>query len=155
MPTYVRTDRCDGCDGLDAAACMHVCPHDLMHLDRDGSVTGHVAKAYNREPGRCWECHACVKACPRGAVGSRPAADIAPLGGDVRPTPGDDAIAWEIAFRNGDGERFEYPVRTLSRGSVDPYGDRPSADLRRIADNGFFAGHGGYRGGDPDELIAK
>ena len=41
MPTYVRTDKCDGCKGQDKTACMYICPHDLMMLDKDGSVTGH------------------------------------------------------------------------------------------------------------------
>ena len=33
MPTYVRTDKCDGCKGQDKTACMYICPHDLMLLD--------------------------------------------------------------------------------------------------------------------------
>ena len=35
MPTYVRTDKCDGCKGQDRVECMYICPHDLMLLDRD------------------------------------------------------------------------------------------------------------------------
>ncbi len=42
MPTYVRTDKCDGCKGQDKTACMYICPHDLMLLDKDGSLTGHA-----------------------------------------------------------------------------------------------------------------
>ena len=30
MPTFVRTDKCDGCKGQDKTACMYICPHDLM-----------------------------------------------------------------------------------------------------------------------------
>ena len=54
MPTFVRTDKCDGCKGQDKTACMYICPHDLMMLDMDGSQTGHVMKAYNQEPNQCW-----------------------------------------------------------------------------------------------------
>ena len=50
MPTYVRTDKCDGCKGQDKTACMYICPHDLMKLDKDGSETGHAMKAFNQEP---------------------------------------------------------------------------------------------------------
>jgi adenylylsulfate reductase subunit B len=132
---------------------MYICPHDLMQVDRDATASGRAAKAYNREPDRCWECYACVKACPRDAVGSRPCTDIAPLGGAVRALSGDDVIAWEIAFRSGGSERFEYPARTTPRGSIDPYRDTAAADIRRIGDAGFFTGHGGYRAGDPDQLI--
>ena len=56
MPTFVRTDKCDGCKGGDRTACMYICPHNLMKLDVDGSATGHAMKAYNQEPDQCWEC---------------------------------------------------------------------------------------------------
>ena len=56
MPTFVRTDKCDGCKGQDKTACMYICPHDLMKLDRDGSETGHAMRAFNQEPEQCWEC---------------------------------------------------------------------------------------------------
>jgi len=54
MPTFVRTDKCDGCKGPGQDACMYICPHDLMKLDKDGSDTGHAMKAYNQEPDQCW-----------------------------------------------------------------------------------------------------
>ena len=38
MPTFVRTEKCDGCKGQDKTACMYICPHNLMKLDKD--VTG-------------------------------------------------------------------------------------------------------------------
>ena len=41
MPTFVRTDKCDGCKDQDKTACMYICPHDLMTLDKDGSATGY------------------------------------------------------------------------------------------------------------------
>ena len=85
MPTYVRTDRCDGCKGRSEPACMHICPHDLMKLDIDGTTTGHAMKAWNQEPEQCWECYACVKHCPRQAVEVRHYADIVPLGAFVQP----------------------------------------------------------------------
>ena len=44
MPTFVRTEKCDGCKGQDKTACMYICPHDLMKLDKDGSETGHAMK---------------------------------------------------------------------------------------------------------------
>src|SRR5574340_373325 len=32
MPTYVRTDKCDGCKGQDKTACMYICPHDAIEV---------------------------------------------------------------------------------------------------------------------------
>ncbi|NOQ89447.1 MAG: adenylyl-sulfate reductase subunit beta, partial [Gammaproteobacteria bacterium] len=26
MPTFVRTEKCDGCKGQDRTACMYICP---------------------------------------------------------------------------------------------------------------------------------
>ena len=53
MPTFVRTDKCDGCKGRDNTTCMYICPHDLRTLDEDGSATGHAMKAYNQKPEQC------------------------------------------------------------------------------------------------------
>ena len=121
MPTFVWTDKCDGCKGGEVAACMYICPHDLMKLD--------VArmKAYNQEPEQRWECQCCVKACPRQAIEVRPGADFVPMGGAVIPLHTDNAIMWTIKFRDGEVKRFKFRVRTTPVGSIDPYGNKPAA----------------------------
>ncbi len=35
MPSFVITEKCDGCKGQDKTACMYICPVDLMFLDKD------------------------------------------------------------------------------------------------------------------------
>ena len=35
MPSYVITEKCDGCKGQDKTACMYICPNDLMVLDKE------------------------------------------------------------------------------------------------------------------------
>lgn len=64
MPSYVITEKCDGCKGQDKTACMYICPVDLMNLDKDGSLGYGEMKAYNRDTCLCWECYNCVKICP-------------------------------------------------------------------------------------------
>lgn len=155
MPTYVRTGKCDGCEGRETPVCEYICPHDLMRLDRDGSRTGHAMRAFNQEPEQCWACYACVKACPQHAIEVRAYADVVPLGGSVQPLRGADTIQWTVRFRNGTTKHFEFPIRTTAEGSIDPYGGKPAADLRRIADTGFFVDSNGFRAGDPDELTWK
>ena len=49
MPSYVITEKCDGCKGQDKTACMYICPNDLMVLDKERMI------AYNRDPQMCWE----------------------------------------------------------------------------------------------------
>jgi adenylylsulfate reductase subunit B len=82
MPTFVHTDKCDGCKGGEVTACMYICPHDLMKLDTERM------KAFNQEPDQCWECMCCVKACPRQApVRTTPVGSIDPY--KDKPPAGD------------------------------------------------------------------
>jgi len=135
MPTYVLTDKCNGCEDQDQAACVYICPHDLMRLDADGSATGHAMKSYNQEPEQCWECYACVKSCPYKAIEARSYADVTPLGGVVQPLRGADTIIWTIKFRNGRMKRFQFPIRTMAEGSVDPYAGTPVPELSEAGDH--------------------
>jgi len=134
VPTFVLTDKCDGCKGRSKAACMHICPHDLMKLDKDGSETGHVMKAFNQEPEQCWECYACVKICPRQAIECRHYADVVPLGASVQPLRSGNSIQWTITFRNGTVKQFKFPVRTTPEGSADPSGGLGDADPASLKD---------------------
>ena len=114
MPSYVITEKCDGCKALDRTACMYICPNDLMILNRD------ISKAYNRAPEMCWECYSCVKICPTQAIEVRGYADFVPLGAVVQPLRGTDAILWTVKFRNNTVKRFRFPIRTTPEGSIAP-----------------------------------
>jgi adenylylsulfate reductase subunit B len=114
---------------------MYICPHDLMLLDKDGSLTGHPMKAFNQEPEQCWECYSCVKICPQQAIECRHYADVVPMGGSVQPMRGSDSIMWTIKFRNGNVKRFKFPIRTTAEGSAEPYVGKPEADFAQLADD--------------------
>ena len=151
MPSYVDPSKCDGCKGGDKTACMYICPNDLMVLNVK------EMKAYNQEPDACWECYSCVKICPQGAIEARHYADIVPLGGSVQPMRGSDSIMWTIKFRNGTLKRFKFPIRTTAEGSIDPYGGKPMPKMADLMAPGVFTNSvmGGYRTGNPAELIKK
>jgi len=117
MPSYVITEKCDGCKGQDKTACMHICPNDLMVLNKD------TMKAWNREPEMCWECYNCVKICPQQAVDVRGYADFVPLGASCVPLRGSEDIMWTIKFRNGTLKRFKFPIRTTPEGTAAPLGN--------------------------------
>ncbi len=117
MPSFVITEKCDGCKGQDKTACMYICPNDLMVLDKDRM------KAYNRAPEMCWECACCVKICPQQAMDLRGYADFVPLGASCVPMRGSDSIMWTVKFRNGMVKRFKFPIRTTPEGSAKPAGD--------------------------------
>ena len=59
----------------------------------------------------CWECFACVKACPEGAIEVRGYADFAPLGHRVVPNRTTDRIYWTIRMRGGEVKEFDFPIR--------------------------------------------
>ena len=114
MPSFVITQKCDGCKALDKTACQYICPNDLTLLNPE------AGKAYNRSPDMCWECYSCVKICPTQAIEVRGYADFMPLGGVVQPLRSSDAILWSVRFRNGEIKRFKFPIRTIPEGSADP-----------------------------------
>ena len=135
MPSFVITEKCDGCKGGDRTACMYICPHDLMKLDTE------KMKAFNQEPVQCWECYNCVKICPQKAIEVRCYADFAPLGSSVIPVRSSDTILWTVKFRNGAVKRFKFPIRTTTEGEVDFYSgfaETKDADLSQIKSIGLF-----------------
>jgi len=138
MPSFVMTEKCDGCKGQDKTACMYICPHDLMTLDKEGTETGVPMKAYNQEPEQCWECYNCVKICPQQAIEVRAYADFAPLGATVIPMRGTDSIMWTVKFRNGTLKRFKFPIRLVPEGSIDPYAGKPEPNYDDLKKPNLF-----------------
>ena len=132
MPSFVITEKCDGCKGQDRTACQYICPNDLMILTKDKT------KAFNQEADQCWECYNCVKICPQQAIEVRGYQDFTPLGGAAIPMRGTDSIMWTMKFRNGKLKRFKFPIRTTAEGSIDPYAGKPEADMSKIKESGFF-----------------
>lgn len=116
MPSFVITEKCDGCMGRDRTACMYICPHDLMALNLESR------KGFNQEPEQCWECYNCVKICPVQAVDVRGYADFVPMGASVVPLRSTDSIMWTVKFRNGTLKRFKFPIRTTPEGKAEPSG---------------------------------
>ena len=114
MPSFVISQKCDGCKALDRTACQYICPNDLMLLNKE------TGKAYNRAPEMCWECYNCVKICPTQAIEVRGYADFMPLGGVVQPMRSSDAIMWSVKFRNGEVKRFRFKTRTIPEGTSSP-----------------------------------
>jgi len=126
MPSFVISNKCDGCKAEDRTACMYICPNDLMDLDKE------KMKAYNRAPDMCWECYNCVKICPTQAIEIRGYADFMPLGRVVQSMRSSDAIMWSVKFRNGELKRFRFKTRTIPEGTAVPDGgyETGSDDLK-------------------------
>lgn len=135
MPSFVITEKCDGCKAQDKTACQYICPNDLMTLDRN------LMKAFNQEAEQCWECYNCVKICPQQAIEVRAYQDFAPLGGNVIPLRGTDSIMWTVKFRNGSLKRYKFPIRLTAEGATSAdnvYDGLPEPDYSAIKSPGFF-----------------
>jgi adenylylsulfate reductase subunit B len=91
-----------------------------MHIDKTNR------RAVNIEPNMCWECYACVKACPQNAIDVRGYADFSPLGHSVRVLREEEkgTISWKIKFRDGRVKDFVSPITTQ------PWGEK----IPRLAD---------------------
>ncbi len=124
MPSYVIADKCDGCKALDKTACQHICPNDLMVLNKE------TMKAYNQDPQMCWECYSCVKICPTQAIEVRGYADFIPLGASVTAMRGSEDIMWTLQFRSKEikPKRFKFPIRTTEEGKAQPIDQYPTGD---------------------------
>jgi adenylylsulfate reductase subunit B len=137
MPSFVITEKCDGCKAQDKTACQYICPNDLMALNRD------LMKAFNQEPEQCWECYNCVKICPQQAIEVRAYQDFAPLGGNVIPMRGTDSIMWTVKFRNGSLKRYKFPIRLTAEGSNTAdsiFAGLPEPNFDDLKKSGFFNG---------------
>jgi adenylylsulfate reductase subunit B len=92
-------------------------------------------RAFNIEPNMCWECYACIKACPQFAIDCRGYADFAPLGHSVRVRREEDkaTISWKIQFRDGREKNFVSPIRSTPWGSIKSPADYepPSAEAMK------------------------
>jgi|GEM_PF-24293 len=127
MPAYINPARCDACSARATPACVHICPSDVLHFD---SALG---QPVNVEPDQCWECYACVKACPQGAVQVRGYADVIPLGALLAPRRSDHSIAWDIRFRSGRQLHLEFAIRTTTWNSIAPFKGIPAPTPAALA----------------------
>jgi len=60
----INVNKCNGCKQLDEPRCVDICPGNLLFINQDG-------KEAIYDPSECWDCFACVKACPRLALAIR------------------------------------------------------------------------------------
>lgn len=101
MAIIVNINRCCGCLGFEEPKCVKACPGDLMVVDQTRR------KAYIREPRDCWDCMACVKECPTGALETRLPYQIADYKAVLKPEVKKDRIRWTCIDKHGKKEEFD------------------------------------------------
>lgn len=100
MPPKVDPAKCDGCFGENEPLCEQVCPGNLMTLNPETN------KAFCREPGDCWDCMTCTKACYHQAISTQLSYQIAFFPGKLIPRAGSNSIVWTSIDCHGKVERF-------------------------------------------------
>ena len=101
---------CHECRGASEKLCVKICPGNLLECGSNG--------IYMREPAECWDCAACVKACPREAL----ALELSPvLGGDnsrlfAKSTRED--TRWRLVHEKGE-DTFILPARKVIMDNVE------------------------------------
>lgn len=106
MPPKVDAVKCNGCHGESEPLCVKVCPGDLMVIDKN------MTKAIVRDPGDCWDCMTCTKACPQQAIQTMLQYQLAYYPGKLIPKMKTNSIAWTSIDSRGRVER--YVMKTLT-----------------------------------------
>jgi len=99
MGIRVRTDRCDGCGGAAEPPCVRICPGDLL-------VTGEGGRTSVRDARDCWDCAACVKACPKQAIEMYLPAQVGGRGATLQGHSSKQMIVWSLQHPDGREEVF-------------------------------------------------
>ncbi|MGE5582973.1 MAG: 4Fe-4S binding protein [Bacillota bacterium] len=89
--------KCNGC-----GKCVDICPGDLLFINQSG-------KSAIRNQAECWDCMACVKTCPAGALETRLPFCLADYGASLKPEVGTEEIRWVCKHPDGEIEVFTIP----------------------------------------------
>ena len=108
MPVIVDPVKCDGCGYSTQPPCVRMCPGDLIVKDMGSN------KAYLKHQD-CWDCLACVKACPEEAILFRLSYQLGFPNAVLTPhvMRRQNTIEWETTDCNGRKETFSIPTKVL------------------------------------------
>lgn len=93
MSVRLDIDICNGCLKRKEGCCEEICPGDLFYREN--------GKAVLREPSDCWDCFACVKACPRSALSVELPFQISEEKNRLTARVKKNNILWELMDCNG------------------------------------------------------
>ncbi|OEF97664.1 4Fe-4S dicluster domain-containing protein [Desulfuribacillus alkaliarsenatis] len=106
MTVKVNQNLCNGCNGIAESRCEAVCPGNLMTRDAE-------QLAYIRSSKDCWDCMACVKACPQQALQTKLPFQLAGYGSKLVPKSEKKQIHWTLTHPDGKVETFTIPTESI------------------------------------------
>lgn len=95
MPPVIDKEKCIGC-----GKCEEICPGDLMEVEEASNV------AFCRATRDCWDCMACTKECPTGAIETRIPYQLGYYPAKLIPQKREKEIEWTCVDINGNIEKF-------------------------------------------------
>ncbi|PTW00116.1 dissimilatory adenylylsulfate reductase beta subunit [Halanaerobium saccharolyticum] len=98
MAVKIDKNICDGCPDYNQGRCERICPGSLI------SKQGKKAKIIR--PEECWDCAACVKACPRNAISLYLPEEVGGRGTELKVQQKNKRSIW--IFDREDGSRKVY-----------------------------------------------
>lgn len=105
MGAVIDRERCTGCPQAQDPPCVRACPGDVLQRVGDRVVL--------RDPGECWDCAACLKACPRGAAALELSLALGGgAGARLRARSRALVTEWTLEWPGGRQETFVTPARS-------------------------------------------
>lgn len=95
MPPVIDKEKCSGC-----GRCEEICPGDLMEIDETTN------SAFCRATRDCWDCMACVKECPTGAIETRIPYQLGYYPARLIPKKKEKEIEWTLIDIHGNVEKM-------------------------------------------------
>lgn len=109
---------CDGCAGARSPRCELVCPGHCLEVNPG-------EQASLRDPSECWDCAACLKACPREALELYRPLEMGGRGASLRARTMPDRVKWTCRQAGGRElifttirPRLVYPSTSTSTGAA-------------------------------------
>jgi len=93
MTVRIDFKLCNGCPKRAGGCCEEICPGDLFFREN--------GKAALREPADCWDCFACVKACPCSALSVELPFQISESKHRLTARVKKNHIVWRLLDRSG------------------------------------------------------
>ncbi|MTI61790.1 MAG: adenylylsulfate reductase [Firmicutes bacterium] len=98
MTIKINCDLCNGCPGRKEGRCERICPGNLLERKNNKAVIEHKSD--------CWDCAACVKACPLNAIQIYLPDEIGGKGGNLSAQVKEDEIIWIIEDNSGESRKY-------------------------------------------------